>query len=80
MLIDKTKCIGCRTCVVACPFGHAHYDRVVGTSVKCDSCDGDPVCASVCEAEAIACVISEESGLPARREAPLVEAAQRMRE
>ena len=78
VLIDGDKCIGCRTCVVACPFGHAHYDRVSGVSVKCDYCDGEPECARVCEPKAIAYVPSDEVSNHKRRAAPLALSAQRL--
>ncbi len=68
VVIDVKKCIGCRTCVVACPFGHAHYDPVARLSVKCDYCDGDPACVRACEAKAIIYVASDESSLSRRRE------------
>jgi Fe-S-cluster-containing hydrogenase component 2 len=41
--VDKDKCIGCRMCVV----------------IKCDLCDGDPVCIKYCSTDAV--VYEEES-------------------
>jgi anaerobic carbon-monoxide dehydrogenase iron sulfur subunit len=80
VVIDGERCIGCRTCVVACPFGHAHYDRVSKVSVKCDYCDGEPECVRVCEPGAIAYVPSDEIGGHKRHNAPLVLSTQRLRE
>jgi Fe-S-cluster-containing dehydrogenase component len=77
VVIDATRCIGCRTCVVACPFGHAHYDRVLRVSTKCDYCDGEPECARVCARGAIEYVYSEESSHTKRREAAAVRAIAR---
>jgi len=68
VVIDDRVCIGCRTCVVACPFQHARFDKVLGVTVKCDFCDGAPVCVEVCEARAIRYVNADEAGLGRRRE------------
>ena len=80
VVIDGEKCIGCRTCVVACPFGHAHYDRASRVSVKCDYCNGEPECERVCEPGAIAYVPSDEIGVHKRRAAPLALSTQRLNE
>jgi carbon-monoxide dehydrogenase iron sulfur subunit len=53
VLIDKTKCIGCKTCIIACPFGAPSFDVIERVSIKCDFCDGDPQCVSFCEAKAL---------------------------
>jgi Fe-S-cluster-containing hydrogenase component 2 len=78
VLIDATKCIGCGTCVVACPFGHAHYDEVAGVSVKCDYCDGRVECVRVCEPKAISYVHSDDNYWVTRREVGLVKMAERL--
>lgn len=77
VLIDDTKCISCRSCVNACPFGHAHYDHVAHVSVKCDYCDGEPECVRVCEPEAITYVYSAENSQHKRRGSALSRAALR---
>jgi Fe-S-cluster-containing dehydrogenase component len=33
--IDKKLCIGCRTCIIACPFGHPFFDVQERVTVKC---------------------------------------------
>lgn len=45
---DGSKCIRCRMCVQACPFGNAVYDAVTGNILKCDTCDGNPECVQFC--------------------------------
>jgi anaerobic carbon-monoxide dehydrogenase iron sulfur subunit len=79
VIIDGDKCIGCRTCVIACPFGHAHYDRVSRVSVKCDYCDGEPECVRVCEPKAISYVQADEVSLGKRRAVPLARSVKRLR-
>ncbi len=56
VVYDAAKCIGCRYCVFACPFGVPKYqwDRPVPVMGKCILCAGRmsrglaPACASVC--------------------------------
>ncbi len=53
MEVDRTRCIGCLSCVFACPFGATFADPTTGDVLKCDLCDGDPTCAKVCPAGAL---------------------------
>jgi Fe-S-cluster-containing dehydrogenase component len=52
--IDKNRCVGCRYCMIACPFGGLTVDPLTMVMLKCDLCDGDPQCAKFCPREAIA--------------------------
>ncbi|MFC2038308.1 4Fe-4S dicluster domain-containing protein [Chloroflexota bacterium] len=53
IVIDGDICIGCKTCIIACPFGVPFFDKVDHVSVKCDFCDGNPQCVASCETKAI---------------------------
>jgi len=56
--IDKEKCIGCKLCVVACPFNIPRYDEQ-GKIAKCHLCydrianNLTPACAKTCPTGAI---------------------------
>ena len=59
-VIDPRVCIGCKSCVLACPFGVPTFDKVEGISIKCDYCQGDPQCVPSCEAGALRFVEPDE--------------------
>jgi Fe-S-cluster-containing hydrogenase component 2 len=60
LIVDSKKCIGCKECVWACPFGAITVRN--GVAIKCDLCGGDPECAKVCVPNAIKFTVIEEQG------------------
>ncbi|MCX6003236.1 MAG: 4Fe-4S dicluster domain-containing protein [Chloroflexi bacterium] len=52
---DEEKCIGCWTCILACPFGIIRQDLLRHKSIKCDLCQGleTPTCVANCPNEAL---------------------------
>lgn len=50
---DREKCVGCKMCVSACPFGNMTYSSRNKKVVKCDTCDGDPQCVKFCPSDAL---------------------------
>ncbi len=51
--LSYEKCIKCRACVAACPFGCSLIDEDQDKIVKCDLCDGNPACARFCPTKAL---------------------------
>ncbi len=51
--IDLGRCVGCKTCVYACPYGAMGFDPDRGRAQKCDLCQGEPVCVRFCEPDAL---------------------------
>ena len=64
VLVDEDKCIGCKLCSWACPYGAREFDQDVGVMKKCTLCidriynenleeiDRVPACVSTCPAGA----------------------------
>lgn len=59
--IDKVRCIGCLYCQIACPVSNPRFDEELRVAVKCDLCDGDPLCARQCSTGAMAFVDREDA-------------------
>lgn len=54
MTVDYNLCVGCRMCIVACPFGAVAFDMDRRQVVKCDLCGGiEPWCVRFCEPGAL---------------------------
>jgi carbon-monoxide dehydrogenase iron sulfur subunit len=68
------RCIGCKSCVVACPFGAVEIRQAGGKVFKCDMCENliaegeDPLCVAACPTGARAVADLEELSARRRRE------------
>ncbi|MGI5840199.1 MAG: 4Fe-4S dicluster domain-containing protein [bacterium] len=60
VIIDSAKCLGCRRCLAACPYGAPKYDPATSRITKCDMCaarldaGSPPVCVEACPLRALA--------------------------
>jgi len=61
------RCVGCKVCTIACPFGTVNYNQSTGKVIKCDLCGGDPECAKACPTAAIIYVDADWTGLERMR-------------
>jgi len=67
-IVNTEVCLGCRLCTIACPVGAIEVDPYSKTALKCDLCNGDPLCAKLCAHGAIRYVEEEKVGFVERRE------------
>ena len=57
--VDRDVCIGCKTCITACPYEVPAFDEEAGTVSKCDMCQSEiaqgrkPVCVLSCPMRAL---------------------------
>jgi carbon-monoxide dehydrogenase iron sulfur subunit len=59
--IDSNRCAGCKMCILACPFGNIHFDKINMVSRKCNLCQGEPNCVSHCISGALQYMTAQNS-------------------
>ena len=56
-IVEKTLCIGCRECIVACEAkigsSRLRFDEQNNVAFKCDICEGEPQCVKYCPTGAL---------------------------
>jgi Fe-S-cluster-containing dehydrogenase component len=67
--VDHDVCIGCRSCVSACPFGAMSFNATDRKVFKCDHCDADPQCVRFCEVKAVDFIEADKVSINKRRKA-----------
>ncbi|EIJ34838.1 4Fe-4S dicluster domain-containing protein [Thiothrix nivea] len=66
--IVNDRCVGCKVCTIACPFGTVNYNSASGKVIKCDLCGGNPQCAAACPTGAITYIDADATGLTRMRD------------
>jgi Fe-S-cluster-containing hydrogenase component 2 len=66
--LNYDLCIGCKLCVMACPFGGMGIDPETHQVIKCDLCDGDPTCVHICSPGALQFVPAGSASLIKKRD------------
>ncbi|KAA3627361.1 MAG: 4Fe-4S dicluster domain-containing protein [Proteobacteria bacterium] len=65
--VNVARCVGCKVCTIACPFGTINYQAHSGKVIKCDLCGGDPACVKACPTGAITYIDADTTGLDRMR-------------
>jgi len=75
VVVEKELCIGCKLCILICPFGVLRIGSEGRAIIKCDMClermeEGeDPACVEACPTKALKLVSLEQTTKARRREA-----------
>jgi Fe-S-cluster-containing dehydrogenase component len=70
--VDRSLCIGCKTCITACPWGAPQWDKETGKVIKCDFCKDrldeglEPACVTGCTTAALKWVTPADSSASKR--------------
>jgi len=74
---DEDRCIGCWSCIMACPFGAIARDEVRHVAIKCDRCRTleVPACVSACPTKALVLVNVDAFARDRRKRVVLEETA-----
>jgi len=63
--VDHARCVRCKMCVPACPFGNMTWDEPLRQVAKCDLCHGMPQCALACPTGSLKYRPAAEVAMPA---------------
>ena len=53
VVTDEKRCVGCKSCIYACPYSAPVLHPVTKRTMTCDLCNGLPLCTQVCTAGAL---------------------------
>lgn len=67
LITDEERCLGCKVCLVVCPFGGAGINKDEKI-IRCDLCEGEPKCVDFCQTKAISYTEVEKVNMQLKRD------------
>ena len=67
VVTDEKQCVGCKSCLYACPYSAPVLHPGTKRTMTCDLCDGLPLCTQVCTAGALSYVPEGDSSMERKR-------------
>jgi Fe-S-cluster-containing dehydrogenase component len=67
-ITDEKWCVGCKSCIYACPYNAPVIHALTGKTISCDLCGGNsPLCVEVCSVGALLFTANGDSSSIKRR-------------
>ncbi|GAB6175802.1 hypothetical protein JCM16814_06930 [Desulfobaculum senezii] len=72
VFVDQELCVGCKACIIACPWNIPQWDETTGKVLKCDLCMDridrglEPACVTACTTHALEFVSPNAASRTAR--------------
>ncbi len=67
VITDPIWCVGCKSCIYACPYAAPVIHPVQRKTMTCDLCGGEPLCVKVCNVGALSYASQETTSEDRRK-------------
>jgi anaerobic carbon-monoxide dehydrogenase iron sulfur subunit len=67
VVTDEKRCVGCKSCLYACPYSAPALHPVTKRTMTCDLCNGRPLCTQVCTTGALSYIPEGDLSMERKR-------------
>jgi len=67
VVTDEKRCVGCKSCLYACPYNAPVIHPITKRTMTCDLCNGQPLCTQVCTTGALSSTLDGNLSMEKRR-------------